>query len=34
MDNDVVIENDDGPAEKKKHDIKPPCSCKMPRENS
>ena len=25
----MVIENDDSPAEKKKHDLKSPCFCKM-----
>ena len=37
MDNDVAIEKDDRSAEKKKHDIKPPCflyDAKMPCENS
>ena len=29
MNNDGVIEKDDRPAEKKKHDLKPPCFCKM-----
>ena len=29
MDNDVVIEKDDRLAEKKNHDLKPPCFCEI-----